>query len=161
MQELATSVARGLPSGVRLGFDLAQVSEVSQSLERFGDAYCTRLFTRGELAYARGRDGVCAERLAARFAAKEAVMKALSLGEAGVDWRDIEIVKHADGGCSVQLHGRAAEIAARAGVTGFVLSLSHDGDYAAAIVAVQLCAAGDGEESSMRETHDHHHRVAD
>lgn len=156
MQELAASVAGDLPSGIRIGFDLAQVSQVAHSLARFGAAYRERLFTPRELAYSQQDDGTCAERLAARFAAKEAVMKALSLAEAGVSWRDIEVVKRASGACSVQLHGRVADIAARAGVTGMVVSLSHDGDYAGAIVAVQFRVPPDNQEVSTSQTHDHH-----
>jgi len=118
-----------------MGFDLAQVSAFAQSIERFGTAFTGRLFTPHELAYAHSGDGMCAQRLAARFAAKEAVIKALRLGEAGVGWRDIEVVKLDDGDCAVALHGRAAELAAAMGATQFLLSLSHEGDYAGAVVA--------------------------
>jgi holo-[acyl-carrier protein] synthase len=117
-----------------MGFDLAQVSAVAESIHSFGTAFTQRLFTPHELSYARSGSGMCAERLAARFAAKEAVIKALRLGEAGVDWRDIEVVKQADGDCTVSLHGRAAELAAAMGATQLLLSLSHDGDYAGAVV---------------------------
>lgn len=117
-----------------MGFDLAQVSAIAQSLERFGAAFATRLFTAHELAYANSGRGMCAQRLAARFAAKEAVIKALRLAEAGVGWRDIEVVKLDDGDCAVSLHGRAAELAAEMGARQILLSLSHDGDYAGAVV---------------------------
>lgn len=122
------------PPPMRLGFDLVQVSQVAESIRRFGGAYERRLFTDRELDYAYGGEGVCAERLAARFAAKEAVIKALRLGDAGVAWRDIEVVKLADGSCEVALHGRAAEQASRIGAGPILLSLSHDGDYAGAFV---------------------------
>lgn len=134
MQEVAVSMLHQLPPGVRLGFDLVQVSQVAESLERFGAAFEQRLFTRGELAYAQSGDGVSAERLAARFAAKEAVIKALQLGDAGIGWRDIEVRKREDGDCELQLHGRVAALAAGMGVDRILLSLSHDGDYAGAIV---------------------------
>jgi holo-[acyl-carrier protein] synthase len=119
-----------------LGFDLVQVSQVAESIRRFGAAYEQRLFTAGELDYAHEGDAVCAERLAARFAAKEAVIKALNLGEAGVGWREIEVLKRADGDCGVLLHGRAAALARGSGAGEILLSLSHDGDYAGAFVAV-------------------------
>jgi holo-[acyl-carrier protein] synthase len=134
MQEVAVSMSQKLPSGARLGFDLVQVSQVVQSVERFGLAFQERLFTRGELAYAQDGHGVSAERLAARFAAKEAVIKALQLSDAGVGWRDIEVLKREGGDCELQLHGRVAELAAAMGVDRILLSLSHDGDYAAAVV---------------------------
>jgi holo-[acyl-carrier protein] synthase len=134
MQEVAVSMSRKLPSGVRLGFDLVQVSQIAHSVECFGAAFQERLFTRGEQAYAQSRSGVSAERLAARFAAKEAVIKALQLSDAGIGWRDIEVVKREDGDCELQLHGRVAALAAQMGVDRLLLSLSHDGDYAGAMV---------------------------
>jgi holo-[acyl-carrier protein] synthase len=72
--------------------------------------------------------------LAARFAAKEAVIKALALSEAGISWRDIEVVKLPDGHCELQLHGRVAARAHQAGCRQWQLSLSHEGDYAGAVV---------------------------
>lgn len=127
--------ATDAPFGLRLGFDLVQVSQVAESIERFGDAYERRLFTADELAYAHEGQAVRAERLAARFAAKEAVIKALGLGDEAIAWREIEVRKQDDGGCCVQLHGRMAEHARRLGVLHIQLSLSHDGDYAGAVVA--------------------------
>ena len=62
-------------------------------------------------------------------------MKAFGLSEAGVGWRDIEVTRAADGACSLALHARAAEWAERSGCTQISVSLSHDGDYAAAVVA--------------------------
>ena len=122
----------------RLGFDLVQVTGISRSLARFGHRFTGRLFTQAEIDYANAGHGVRAERLAARFAAKEAVIKALGLSEAGVNWRDIEVVKSTDGSCSVSLHGRVAELAATMGAGSLQLSMSHDGDYAGAVVSVVL-----------------------
>ncbi|NPC57361.1 holo-ACP synthase [Caenimonas sp. S4] len=119
-----------------MGFDLTQISAIAESIDCFGSVYANRLFTPGELAYANSGRGMCAQRLAARFAAKEAVIKALRLSEAGVNWRDIEVVKRADGDCALSLHGRAAELAAAMGASQLLLSLSHDGDYAGAVVTV-------------------------
>jgi holo-[acyl-carrier protein] synthase len=124
-----------MPVPARMGFDLVQISAIAQSLDSFGSAFTERLFTPHELAYAHSGRGMCAQRLAARFAAKEALIKALRLSEAGVSWRDIEVVKHGDGDCGLALHGRVAEMAAAMGVSQLSLSLSHDGDYAGAIVA--------------------------
>lgn len=121
---------------MRVGFDLVQISTVAQSLEQFGATYEQRIFTDGELRYARSSNALVAQRLAARFAAKEAVMKALQLAETGVGWRDIEVIKQAGGDCDVALHGRAAEAAQAAGAQQILLSMSHDGDYAGASVCV-------------------------
>jgi holo-[acyl-carrier protein] synthase len=129
---------------MRMGFDLVQVSTVADSLERFGDAYGRRIFTEGELQYACAGNGMRAQRLAARFAAKEAVMKALQLAEAGVGWRDIEVIKHPGGDCDIALHGRAAEVAAAAGAGQILLSMSHDGDYAGANVCVLFAPGSEG-----------------
>jgi holo-[acyl-carrier protein] synthase len=131
-------------STLRMGFDLVQISTVARSLDHFGDAYERRIFTEGELRYARSSSPMAAQRLAARFAAKEAVMKALQLGEAGVGWRDIEVVKHDSGDCGIVLHGRAAEVAEAAGAQQIILSMSHDGDYAGANVCVLFAQAATG-----------------
>ncbi|MBG9390069.1 holo-ACP synthase [Caenimonas aquaedulcis] len=138
MFELQTDDAAwsGSLDNARLGFDLCQVSQVTQSLACFGDRYEERLFTPAERAYAlRGGSGR-ADRLAARFAAKEAVIKALRLPEAGVAFTDIEVVKLDDGDCRIALHGRVADIARAQGVDRVLLSMSHDGDYAGAFVSV-------------------------
>jgi holo-[acyl-carrier protein] synthase len=122
----------------RLGFDLAQVSAIDESLQCFGERFAQRLFTTHELAYADGGRVVRAQRLAARFAAKEAVIKALGLSEAGVDWREIEVVKLSGGSCAISLHGRVAQLASAMGAGPVSLSLSHEGDYAGAVVTVPL-----------------------
>jgi holo-[acyl-carrier protein] synthase len=136
MQELSDAAAASVPPGVRLGLDIVQVSGIEDSLRQFGTAFEQRLFTPDELAYAHAGTGVAAQRLAARFAAKEAVIKALQLSEAGVDWRDIEVQRMPDGDCTVRLHGRALAAADAKGVARVLLSLSHDGDYAGAVATI-------------------------
>ena len=66
-------------------------------------------------------------------------MKALRMADKGIAWQEMEVLRHADGRCDLQLHGKAALHASQMGVTQTSLSLSHDGDYAAAIVAVVYC----------------------
>lgn len=136
MQELSAAAAASSPPGVRLGLDIVHISRIEESLQQFGEAFEHRLFTPGELAYAHAGTGVAAQRLAARFAAKEAVIKALQLSEAGVDWRDIEVERRPDGDCTARLHGRVRAAAAGNGVVRILLSLSHDGDYAGAVATV-------------------------
>lgn len=118
---------------VGIGVDLVKVIRVEEALARFGTRFLYRCFTADE----RARCGSDPQRLAARFAAKEAVGKALGVGLKGLSWRDIEVI--GDGGRPVvRLHGRAAVRALGLGVGRCELSLSHDGDYAIAFaVAVK------------------------
>ena len=125
-------------SRVRLGFDLARVSGIAESIRTFGRRYTDRIFTSRELEYALSGTGVMAERLAARFAAKEAVIKALALSEAGISFRDIEVAKGRDGSCTIVLHGPAKRAADGMGVQRILVSLSHDGDCAGAVVHAVL-----------------------
>jgi holo-[acyl-carrier protein] synthase len=119
---------------VGVGLDIVQISEVVGSLRQFGDAFKNRLFTHDELIYASDEERLCAERLAARFAVKEAVIKALLLSEVGVQWREIEVIKQSDGCCYLKLHGYVAVLAISRGATQWLLSMSHEGDYAGAVV---------------------------
>ena len=115
------------------GVDIIEISRVKQVLERYGQRFLDRIYTAGEIAYCRGR----APNLAARFAAKEATMKALGTGVRGVGWKDIETVRHESGAPSVLLHGRAKRRAQRLGIRDISLSLSHSREYAVAFVVVQ------------------------
>lgn len=129
---------------LRIGFDLVKISGVTESLNSFGESFTRRLFTDGELAYANSGHGLCAERLAARFAAKEATIKALGLANAGVNWRDIEVRKLPGGACELAFHGRVAELVNQLGIAQVAISLSHDGDYAGAFVTVLCKASANG-----------------
>ena len=120
---------------VRLGIDLVHIPRIQDSLRDFGDRFTRKLFTDDEVAYALGSPSECAARLAARFAAKEASIKALSLSDAGVNWREMEVVRAADGACSLVLHGQALEAARALHIGRLLVCLSHDGEYAAAVVA--------------------------
>jgi holo-[acyl-carrier protein] synthase len=119
-----------------LGLDVVHIPRVEESLRNFGERFEDRLFTLAEAGYARSAPGQRAERLAARFAAKEAAIKALALSHEGVDWREIEVARQDDGSCSMTLHGKAAAALAQLGGKRMLVCLSHDGDYAAAVVAV-------------------------
>ena len=128
---------------LRVGTDLCSVSEVSASLEMFGDRYLKRIYTEQEIAYAKSGPAVQGERLAGRFAAKEATLKALRSSTPRPQWRDIEVVRHADGWCELSLTGSAAELARLRGVHSFALSLSHDSGVATAVVVAE-CSRGKG-----------------
>jgi holo-[acyl-carrier protein] synthase len=115
------------------GIDIIEISRVRGVLERYGQRFLDRIFTPAEIAYCRDR----APNLAARFAAKEATMKALGTGVRGVGWKDIEVVRQESGAPSIELHGRAKQRAQRLGVQEVAISLSHSRDYAVASVVVR------------------------
>ena len=119
-------------SGV--GIDVVQISRIAESLSKFGDRFVQRVFTPGEIAYASSAPALLTQRLAARFAAKEATIKALKLSLQGVGWKDLEVRRNDTGACHMELHRAAKRAADDGGVTMLALSMSHDGDYAAAIV---------------------------
>ncbi len=113
-----------------VGVDILEISRIKQALARWDQRFLGRIYTEQEIAFSRGRP----PQLAARFAAKEAVMKALGTGIRGVGWRDIEVVRQRGRAPTVQLHGRALERARKVGIENLVLSLSHSRDYAVAFV---------------------------
>jgi len=115
------------------GVDIIEILRIRQILERYGERFLDRIFTAAEIAYCRGR----APNLAARFAAKEATMKALGTGVRGVGWKDIEVVRQNSGAPGIKLHGRAKSRAQRLGIQEMALSLSHSREYAVASVVAQ------------------------
>lgn len=116
-----------------LGTDVVDLERFRTALERTPNLV-PRLFTEGERALASSRrDPIPA--LAARFAAKEAVMKALGVGLGAIDWHDVEVVREESGQPRLRITGRAAVRADAAGVTGWHLSLSHSDLVATAVVA--------------------------
>jgi len=127
-------------TGVRVGIDIASVTDIAESLAQFGERFTVRFFTAQECADAMAVHGPAAqaERLAARFATKEAVIKALDLPEAGIGWRDIELTRGPGGRPALALHGRVAELAERQGVRDWAVSISHDGPQACAVVVALL-----------------------
>ncbi len=117
---------------VGTGIDIAEVPRIGQAIERFGERFLQRIFTAGEIRYCDSKANR-AERYAARFAAKEAAMKALGTGwNHGVRWRDCEVVRAPGGRPTMTFHGKAAEFAARLGVRNIALSLSHTTEQAIA-----------------------------
>jgi holo-[acyl-carrier protein] synthase len=112
------------------GVDILEIARVRQVAERYGERFYRRIYTEGEIAYCRGR----APQLASRFAAKEAVMKALGTGVRGVRWRDIEVVRGRGQAPRIELHGTALARAERLGLTDLALSLTHSKEYAVASV---------------------------
>jgi holo-[acyl-carrier protein] synthase len=119
------------------GIDIAEVLRIQRSIERFGGRFLQRIYTAGEIRYCDSKANRV-ERYAARFAAKEAAMKALGTGWShGVRWRDCEVGRMPGGRPTIIFHGKAGEIAARMGVKNSALSLSHTADEAIAQVILE------------------------
>jgi holo-[acyl-carrier protein] synthase len=119
---------------VGLGLDIAEVDRIEEAIARHGAPFLERLFTPAEVAYCE-RHKNRYERYAARFAAKEAAMKALGTGwSRGVRWRDIEVVREPGGKPTLRLTGVAREIADRLGVKHIAMTITHSGNWALAQV---------------------------
>jgi holo-[acyl-carrier protein] synthase len=121
-----------------VGVDLVTIARLERVLKRYHDRFLERVFTPAEIVYCRGRTA----ELAARFAAKEAVSKALGVGmrmiaRDGITWRDVEIIGDPRGKPLVRLYGRAAERAGELGLTEWAISLSHTHEHAVAFVVAQ------------------------
>jgi holo-[acyl-carrier protein] synthase len=115
------------------GIDATEISRIAAAIERYGDRFIGRVFTDEEVAYCR-RKRDAASSFAARFAAKEAAMKALGTGHSrGVFWRGIEVIRRS-GPPEIRFHGGAAKRLAALGATGSLLTLTHSKDLAIAHV---------------------------
>ncbi|MDH7487385.1 MAG: holo-ACP synthase [Anaerolineae bacterium] len=116
----------------RVGVDIVELARIERAVRRHGDRFLRRVYTEAELAYCRGDVG----RLAARWAAKEAISKALGTGWRGIEWYELEVIREPSGQPQVALHGRAKAIAEELGLTQWALSLSHSQTCAVAFVIV-------------------------
>src|SRR5437764_2474275 len=123
-------------SPYRVGIDIVNVSRIQDSIQRFGDRFLNRLFTKEEQAYCRilSNNEATSQRFAARFAAKEATIKVLRPEKAMLDWRTIEIRRHEEGYCDIVLYGEAADLAQKRGIIALSVSMSHEAGYATAVV---------------------------
>ena len=122
---------------VGTGIDITEVPRIAESIERFGERFLQRVFTADEIRYCDSKANRV-ERYAARFAAKEAAMKALGTGwNFGIRWRDIEVFRLPGSRPSLRFHGKAAEFAKRLNTKNVALSLSHTPDQAIASVILE------------------------
>lgn len=122
---------------VGLGLDFIGVDRIRSARQRHGERFLRRVFTEAEIETCLGRSDPDPS-FAARFAAKEAGMKALGTGWAGgVAWRDFEVLSTADAPPRFSLSGRGAARAAALGVTGAHVSLTHEAGFAAAVVVLE------------------------
>ena len=115
-----------------IGIDLVQISRMREVIARWDARFLHRVFTDGEIAYCRARrDPV--PHFAARFAAKEAGLKALGTGlTLGIQWRELEVVRERGQAPTLVLRGRSHEVGRARGGSRMLLALTHDGDYAVA-----------------------------
>lgn len=122
---------------VGIGVDLCEVGRMQAAIERHGRRFIERVFTPGEIAYVETKHNRF-ERYAARFAAKEAGMKAIGTGwRRGVRWQDFEVRNQRGGRPTLLLHGQAARIAAELGIGNIAISLTHTATQASAFVIAE------------------------
>lgn len=126
--------------GISVGIDLVSVEAVAESIAEHSDRYLTRIYSDGELAACRDRDGAPdPQRLAARFAAKEALLKVLRTGvDEPIPWREISVRSARFEAPVFELAGRAEAAAHRRGVRDLALSFTHEGPFAAAVVTAEI-----------------------
>jgi len=113
-----------------VGVDAVEIARVGSVFDRYGERFLTKVYTPAEIAYCQGR----VPELAARFAGKEAISKALGTGIRSIVWREMEILPDRRGKPIVFLHGRAAARARTLGLTDFAISLTHSRELAIAFV---------------------------
>ena len=113
-----------------VGVDIVEIDRIGDAIARWGERFLNRVYTEAELDVCRDR----VPALAVRFAAKEAVMKALGTGTNGVAWRDVEVLPNSDGKPLIRLYGGARSKASELGLVDIDISLSHSRHYAVASV---------------------------
>jgi holo-[acyl-carrier protein] synthase len=122
---------------VGTGIDIAEVGRIAAAIERFGERFLRRIFTADEIRYCESKANRV-ERYAARFAAKEAAMKAIGTGwKHGVAWTDMEVRREPGGRPTIAFSGKAGEFAVRLGVKRASLSLTHTKEFAMASVILE------------------------
>jgi holo-[acyl-carrier protein] synthase len=126
----------GMP--VRVGIDLVSVEAVRESIRTHAQRYLDRVYTERELEDCMTASGVDPERLAARFAAKEAALKVLRPGDVGLSLRAIEVRRSPGGWVELELSGVASALASDSGLSNFALSITHEAGYASAVVIADL-----------------------
>jgi holo-[acyl-carrier protein] synthase len=122
---------------VGTGVDITEVPRVAAAIARFGDRFLHRVFTDAEIKYCQSKHNKV-ERFAARFAAKDAALKAIGTGlRMGISWREVEVARMPGGRPTIAFHGVAAGFAAKLGAKRAHLSLSHTEQHAIAYVILE------------------------
>jgi holo-[acyl-carrier protein] synthase len=124
--------------GLRVGVDLVSVDSVRESLATHGEHYLRRVYTEREVRECSGADGVDAQRLAGRFAAKEATLKVLRPGDVGIPWSTIEVQRDSEGWVELALAAPADALAIDHGISELALSITHENGFASAVVVASL-----------------------
>ena len=120
-----------------IGIDLVRVKRIEEALGRWGERFQEKVFTGGEIHYCLQKRNP-SPNFAARFAAKEAFVKALGIGiRRGVHWKDVEVKRGPLGKPVLKLGGRALEICQQEKIEGVFLSLTHDHEYSSAVVVLE------------------------
>jgi len=126
---------------VGIGIDIVDIARIQELLDRYGERFLHRVFTEAETSYAMSGANE-AERLAGRFAVKEALMKALGTGKTqGILWKDVETLRGRVGKPEVHLHGQAVRWAKLRGSSAVHVSITHDGGKAVAFVILEKAGA--------------------
>lgn len=128
---------------IRVGIDLVSADSVRESISSHGEHYLDRVFSAREVADCSTATALDPERLAARFAAKEATFKVLRVGGEAVSLRDVEVRRDPSGWVELLLSGQAATLAESAGITELALSLTHERGCGAAVVVAEIHQAAD------------------
>jgi holo-[acyl-carrier protein] synthase len=122
---------------ISIGIDIIEVTRVREVMART-PRFVERVYTEKERAYCDGRGAVAAQHYAARFAAKEAALKALQTGwTGGIAWQDIEVTSTEAGAPLLLFHGRVRELYEQSGATAAHLSISHTTEHAIAQVVLE------------------------
>jgi holo-[acyl-carrier protein] synthase len=122
---------------ISIGVDIIEVRRVRETIERT-PRFAQRVFTETERAYCESRGAVAAQHYAARFAAKEAALKALQTGwSGGITWQDVEVASKESGAPLILFHGRARELYDQSGATSAHLSIAHTTEHAIAEVILE------------------------
>lgn len=152
---LCASVVQNPMTIIGHGIDLVDVARIAASIDHHGQRFCDRVFTPAEQAYAAGSKRRN-EHLAARFAAKEAALKALGAGwRSGIAWTDVEVISEPSGAPTLNITGRAAEIAAARGITTWHISLTHTETQAMASVIASCATDHAGDDPAKHIQRDH------
>lgn len=129
---------------ILVGTDVQPIDEVEASMAQFGERYTRRLFTDHEILCCGENPVTAAAGFAARFAAKEAVLKILDSSATVPPWKSIEVQREGRGAPRIVLNNEAADLANEQGIENIALSLSHGGGIATAVVVAQACDQGFG-----------------
>ena len=118
---------------INVGIDIIEIKRIQNVKLRYPNRFLKKIFTENEIIYCRNRS----PQLAARFAAKEAMMKALGTGIRGVGWKDVEVIRYRGQAPQIKLSGRGKKVGERIGLKNTSLSISHSREYAVACVTIE------------------------